>query len=133
MVEAVVFPDVEAELVEWLGGQLADRNDTAVVATKVPNPRPDRGVRLSRIGGPQLNATEDEPRIAIECYDTDETAAADLARVVRALVRTAAPGWLGTAWCDAVRDLGMLSRPDLDAELPRYVITVEMRILGTAL
>lgn len=130
--EAVVFPDVEAELVAWLTGELAARGDTAVVATEVPNPRPTRGVRIVRIGGVEINLANDEPRIAFECYDDDVVAASSLARTVRALVR-ALRGPFGAAWCDLVRDMGLVFKPDLQAGQPRYVVTAEMRVLGSAL
>ncbi|MFC9966336.1 hypothetical protein ACFVH4_19075 [Nocardia ignorata] len=131
--EAVAFPDIEAELVAWLAPKLAGLGSEAVVATKVPNPRPAEGVRVARVGGIQVNVVTDEPRLVLECYAATTIAAAALARMVRALLTTAAGGVLSTAWCDRVRDLGMTFLPDLEAGVPRYLITTELRVRGTPL
>ncbi|WP_156769450.1 hypothetical protein [Nocardia sp. 852002-20019_SCH5090214] len=73
------------------------------------------------------------PRIVFECWDNDEIAAATLARVVRALVMGAAPGWIGSAWCDKAIDVGMASSPDLGSGTPRYLVTIELHVTGSAL
>ncbi|MFD4438987.1 hypothetical protein ACFWPK_04315 [Nocardia sp. NPDC058519] len=131
--EAFAFPDIEAELVAWLASKLAGLGSEAVVATKVPNPRPVEGVRVARVGGIQVNVITDEPRIVLECYAATAPDAAALARMVRAVLATAAGGVLSTAWCDRVRDLGMAFLPDLEADLPRYLVTAEVRVRGTPL
>ncbi|WP_446224976.1 hypothetical protein ACTWPB_07620 [Nocardia sp. IBHARD005] len=131
--EAVAFPDIEAELVAWLAPELTGLGSEAVVATKVPNPRPVEGVRVVRVGGVQVNVVTDEPRIVLECYAATAPAAAALARMVRAVLTTAAGGLLATAWCDRVRDLGMAFLPDLEADVPRYLVTAEIRMHGMPL
>ncbi|MET7752310.1 MULTISPECIES: hypothetical protein [Actinomycetes] len=131
---AVIFPDIETEICGWLGQQLRDRGDTARVVTKVPTTRPARFVRLVRAGGTQRDLITDRPRIVFECWDSaGDIAASDLARLVRALVTGAAPGWIGTAWCDKAVDAGMAFLPDLASGTPRYLVTIELHITGSEL
>uniref|UniRef100_UPI003F496BBE hypothetical protein n=1 Tax=Nocardia suismassiliense TaxID=2077092 RepID=UPI003F496BBE len=133
MIEAVAFSDIEADLVEWFTAALTALGDTAVVATHVPNPRPPRLVRVVRTGGVRRDLVVDRPRIAIECWDANEIAAADLARTIRAVLGAAAPTLIGTTWCDRVDDGGLAHLPDPNTGTPRYLITAELHVRGTVL
>ncbi len=130
--EFVEFPDVEAALVSYLKVTLAERGDTAKVATKVPNPRPARLVRLVRAGGLQRDRATDRPRVVLECWEATEPAAAALAKRVRAMIAGAAPGYVGGVWCDQVDDAGLAFSPDPDTATPRYLITAELHVTGSA-
>ncbi|WP_159844916.1 hypothetical protein [Nocardia sp. CY41] len=133
MTELFAFPDIEAELVGWLTALLAEMDDSAVVGTKVPNPLPQRLVRLVRAGGAQRNLVTDAPRVVFECWDGDEVAAAQLARTVRALLWAAAPGRIGAIWCNKIVDAGLVPSPDPDTGTPRYLITAELHVSGVPL
>ncbi|MGW5316722.1 hypothetical protein [Nocardia thailandica] len=133
MPELIVFPDAEAVAVSWLQPQLVARGIAIPVATKVPNPRPPRFVRVVRTGGAQRDLVTDRATLVFECWDSSDPGAAQLAAVVRALLGAAVPGWLDTAWSDRIVDLGMVPSPDLDAGSPRHLVTAELHLRGTAL
>lgn len=130
MTETIAFPDVETLLVGYLKAQLAARSDTATVATKVPNPRPRRLVRLLRAGGARKNLVIDSPTVVVECWDADETAAAELVRLVRALI-WAMPGTSGVYRVGEFA--GPASQPDPESGSPRYVFTVSVDVRGFTL
>lgn len=134
MTQPFAFPDIESALVPWLRDQLVARGDTVRVGTKMPTNRPPRMVRVvPRLGGTQRDLKTDRPRLVIECHDTDEIGAANLARTVRALIGSAAGGWIGDVWCDQVDDGGLAASDDPDTGTPRYLITVELHVTGSPL
>lgn len=134
MTQPIAFPDIESALVPWLRSQLSARGDTVRVGTKMPTNRPPRMVRVvPRLGGTLRDFKTDRPRLVIECHSDDEIAAADLARTVRALVGSAAGGWIGDVWCDRVDDAGLAFSPDPDTGSPRYLLTVELHVSGSPL
>lgn len=133
MTELLVFPDAEAVVVGWLRPELGKNGIVIPVATKMPNPRPPRIVRIVRAGGVQRDIVTDRATMVFECWDSSAPAAANLAAVVRALLCAAAPGWLGTAWSDRIVDLGMVPSPDPDSGSPRYLVTAELHLRGSVL
>ena len=134
MTTPFAFPDIETALVGALADLLSGRGDTAAVATRVPNPRPPRLVRLVRVGGARRNLAVDQPRIVLECWDdAGDLEAATLGRAVRALVTSMAPGPIGDAWCDVVHDRGFAFSPDPDTGTARYLVTVELLVGGSML
>lgn len=92
----VVFPDVELWVCTYLRGVLATRPEsyasTAYVGNKVPNPRHDRMVVVRRDGGPRLDVVREAARLTIRTWATTEQEAANLARLVRALMWAAPDG-----------------------------------------
>lgn len=124
--ELVAPPDAEKEVAGHLAAQLATLNDAAVVATRVPNPRPPRMVRVIRSGGPKANMVTDRPTMILECHDLSEPAAADLTRKVRAILFASAPGFVGHAWCEEITEAGVSSSEDPDTQNPRYLIVAEL-------
>lgn len=52
------------------------------VATKVPNPRPKKLVRISRIGGSRSNPVTDQAVLLFECWASSDIAAEELANLV---------------------------------------------------
>lgn len=132
MVQAAAFPDVEALVVPYLSGRLTARDRAARVATKVPNPRPVRLVKVTRTGGPRRNLVTDAPTVMFECWDVDDVAAADLARIARAEVMALADDAVpGVAFRSEVG--GLANWPDPDSENARYVFTVELLVRGSVL
>ncbi len=52
------------------------------VATKVPNPRPKKFVRISRIGGSRTNPVTDQATLLFECWAATDVDAEELANLV---------------------------------------------------
>lgn len=141
MTERIVFPDIEKTLVDYLTAQLTATSDTAKVVTRIPDPRPPRVVRVKRNDrmrrqdiedregrrGPSLIL--DRPRVVLECTD-DSGAAADLAGLVRAILSAAAPGYLGTVWCEYFEDVGIENDTDPATAAPRQVIVADLIVRG---
>lgn len=71
--------DVEAEVVTLLNTAL-----TPPVSTQIPNPRPASHVRVTRTGGQGRNLVQSDPRVLVECWAPDSTAAFELARLAYA-------------------------------------------------
>ncbi|MEV0356365.1 hypothetical protein AB0H71_09910 [Nocardia sp. NPDC050697] len=142
MSERIVFTDIEATLVSYLANRLAAVSDTAEVVTVVPDPAPARLVRISRDdrkgrmdredrdGFRGAHLILDRPRIILECGDSSG-AAAELASTVRSILSSAAPGYIGTVWCDHLEDVGLEHTTDPVTAAPRYVITTDLVVRGT--
>ncbi|MFF3221715.1 hypothetical protein ACFYV7_02870 [Nocardia suismassiliense] len=143
MTERIVYPDIEKTLVDYLTAQLTAVSDTAKVVTRIPEPRPARMVRVKRNdrilrqdvedreGRRGPNLILDRPRVVLECTD-DAGAAADLAGRVRAILSAAAPGYLGTVWCDYIEDVGMENDTDPATAAPRHAIIADLIVRGKA-
>lgn len=135
MSEVMVFPDVEAALVGYLTAELARRGQPATVATHVPDPRPDRLVKVTRTGGPQRDHITDLPQVTFECWATDEIEASELARLARALVwlttTTAVDTPDGPMWVRHTAEVGGIAfNPDPETRLPRYQFTAQLDVRG---
>lgn len=133
MTEVIVFPDAEGLICDWLPGELADRGRTVTVSTKVPNPRPSEFVRVIRAGGPQLNLVQDRPTLIVEAWAATESAAASLAELSRALIKSTAGTVIGGVTVYRVDELGgPNNNPDPDSAQARYTVTLSMLLRGTA-
>ncbi|NKY08944.1 hypothetical protein [Cellulomonas hominis] len=120
-------PDAEAATVGYLNTELAALGDAARASTRVPNPRPARFVRASLTGTTPRSIAHTDAQVTIECWDTDSAAAAELARLVYALmcamdtpdghVPQGPDGWVG----------GPVYLEDPTAGEPRYVMTPIVR------
>ncbi|CAM4498787.1 hypothetical protein NONI108955_36370 [Nocardia ninae] len=144
MTERIVYPDIEKTLVDYLTTQLTAASDTAKAVTRVPDPRPTRMVRVTRNdrrlrrdredreGQRGPNLILDRPRVVLECTD-DAGTAAGLAGLVRAILASAAPGYLGTVWCDHIEDVGVENDTDPETAAPRQVIVADLFVRGTVL
>lgn len=144
MFEKIVFPDIEKVLVDFLSAQLAAVADTAVVVTKVPDSRPTRMVRVVRDDRKVRLDSEDREkrrgshlvldraRIVFECTDDDGNAAG-LAALVRGILNAAAPGYVGTVWCDYFEDAGVENDTDPATAAPRYSFTADLIVRGKVL
>ncbi|MGW4634337.1 hypothetical protein [Nocardia sp. NPDC004415] len=144
MNERVLFPDIEQVLVDYLTAQFAAVSDPANAVTRVPDPRPTRLVRVNRNdrkarvdvedreGRRSAQLILDRPRVVLECTD-DAGAAATLAALVRSILSAAAPGYLGTVWCDQVEDAGMENDTDPATAAPRYTLVADLIVRGTVL
>ena len=121
-VELVGFPDAEAVVVAYLKGVLPGTK----VGAKVPNPRPDRLVRVTRTGGSRRNVAQDDAMVTLECWDKESADAASLANRVRAYLAN-----FDTADGYMPRDgevSGPQFFPDPLTTNPRYQLTVIIRL-----
>jgi len=120
---AVEFPDAEKLARDFLAARLEP-----TVATKVPNPKPDRFVRAWRTGGVAENRVVDKPIITVTCTAPDSvTAAADAGAARSAFLNESAAMPL-------VRQIeeitGLYYDPDPDTNEDRYSFSVQMTVRG---
>ena len=127
--ETIAFPDVEAVTVAYLRSALAARSDSARVSTRVPNPRPERLVRISRTGGGRRNIVQDDAQVTAECWAPDSVGASSLCRLVRALLGAMNTG---DVWY-AGEVGGPVDHPDGLTDFPRYQTTVVLRSRGVTI
>lgn len=121
MTELVTFPDVESLCVSALNAFLTD----CQASTKVPNPRPNKLVRVSRIGGPRRNVGMDAPIVLFECWALDEPSAQELGARVRALI-SSLPEY-------GYEASGLVNNPDQETNLPRYQFQAGLFLAATPL
>lgn len=128
----VGFPDAVAIVRAYLYDALAARGPAVPVVTRVPDPRPQRFVRIERVGGTALDRVTDRPRLSFECWALAEDEATDLATLARALV-LAIPGWRGAVAYDVVDVGGPNTSPDPVSGQERSSFAVEVSLRGKTL
>lgn len=130
MAELVVYPDVESLLVWYLGAEFGLRGEMARVGTKVPNPRPNRFVRITAAGGGERAIVLSSRTVIFECWDTDDPAASALAELSYAIMRAAQ--W--DAAVPTIRNVATVgapaSFPDPDTGTSRYQFTLSVDLRG---
>lgn len=62
----------------------------AVVSAKMPRTRPERFVRVTRVGGHQDHPATDTARILVECFGYDTATCENMCNTARAALRNAA-------------------------------------------
>lgn len=133
MTEVIVFPDVEAVLIDYLGDALAGRGVNVPVVTAVPSPRPDRFVRVERTGGPISSLfLLDNPTVAVEAWGSSESDAAELIGLVRGLLH-AMPGEDDAPVYRVAEFSGPGNLPDPTSGQHRYSFTASLLVRGSAL
>jgi hypothetical protein len=134
MAPTAIFPDATWLVIDHLRAALAARSDTAIVASEVPNPRPDRLVYVHLGGGVRRSVVSDAPQIDIEVWDVATEDAHDLAQLCRALIHTM-PGQVvnGVAVYRVDEFAGPADLPDPLTDNPRVVFTVQIHLRGSAL
>ncbi|MEU2740220.1 hypothetical protein ABZ656_33905 [Streptomyces sp. NPDC007095] len=132
MAAPVEFPDGVDVVRRYLAESFAARGDVLDVVTRVPNPRPDRFIRIERVGGSRIDRVTDRPRLDIHCWALDEESAADLVKVARALA-FAIPGWRGAVAYDVAEVGGPNTAPDPVSGQERASFAVEVSLRGKAL
>jgi hypothetical protein len=124
MTPAVSFPNIEALCVQFLASAFTARGDSVHVSTRMPSPRPERAVRVSRTGGGRINVGLDAPQVLFECWAPSDFESSELARVTRALV--------GTMESFGSEMGSVVNYPD-GSGIPRYQFAVQMFTAGETL
>lgn len=128
--ELVVYTGVEILVWPYLTAELSARGESVHVGTKVPNPRPDRLIRITAAGGGERALVLSTRTAIFECWDTSEPQAQRLAELSYAIMRAAQydPS------IPTVRKVGTVSAPkyfpDPESASPRYQFTLAIDVRG---
>lgn len=134
MAPAILFPDVEQLVVDYLSDQYTARSIAATAHTAVPNPRPTLFTLAPRLGGTTRNVVVDQPTLGIECWGPTPGAAYALCALTRALIGGLAGQTIGGVMFYAVAELaGPTQLPDPDSTQARYVYTPSLTCRGASL
>lgn len=110
-------------------GVLVDAFPGVQVGTKVPNPRPDRFLRIVRTGG-RKGRVIDRPLLVVECWAADSVQAETDASRVHEMFRLAPNfgpwdgGWVASWDCLSIADF-----PDPDVDQARFTVTGYLNII----
>lgn len=134
MNDPVLFPDSALTVIDGLLDVLPDDGYDIGVYETVPNPRPDEFVTVERVGGPRANIAQDSAHLAIDCWSTSDSAAHDLAQVVRAHIIAMKGSVVDGNAVGRVDELsGPSSNPDPASSQPRYSFQVTVAVRGATL
>lgn len=123
----IVFHDAEAVLIAHLTEVL----NGVPVSSRVPNPRPETFVRLTRVGGGRRDLVTDSPMVVFECWSDDEDTASDLGALVRAHVWAMRSEDVQGVSIGRITEVGGLQAyPDPATETPRYQFTASIDMRG---
>lgn len=124
---AILYPDTVSTVIAYLDAIL-----TEPVHSREPAPFMAPVVTVRRVGGVDAIVI-DRARIDVQVWHNDEADATDLANLVRAHM-LAMPGVHSGVTVYAVTTFaGPALIWDTDRDLPRYLMTFEVRVRGTAL
>ncbi len=127
------MPDAVAVVTGYLREALAGAGEPVPAVSRVPTPRPERFVRVQRVGGLQQTPVSDRPRLDVHCWAETESAAYDLVALTRALLG-AIPGVRGGVTVYRVTEVGGPQwLPDSESGQPRYALAVEIHMRGRSL
>ena len=131
--EVIAFPDAEALAISYLKSKLSAVTGLKVV-TKIPDPRPTKLIKVTRVGGTKLRLNADSPVLVFECWAPTSVEASDLAKYARAYVNAMAGEKVNGVWVYRVREVGgPVYFPDPDTDSPRYQFSVAIDTKGVAL
>lgn len=131
VVEILRAPSGVAFAVAYLRAQFTARGETAVVGSKVRDPRPARFVKVRLMGGTRSDVVRYAPMLTFECWAGDDIAASDLGSLTEALI-DALPD-LSTDCTRVVEVGGLVDQPDPDSGSPRYVFTKQIYLRAAVL
>ncbi|MFE9497267.1 hypothetical protein [Streptomyces collinus] len=128
--EVITFPDAEALVITYLKANISN----VTIATKVPDPRPAKLIKVTRVGGSKLRLNADSPLLVFECWGSTTVEASTLCQTARAYVNAMAGEKVNGTWVFKVREVGGPAFfPDPDTTLPRYQFSVAIDMKGVAL
>ncbi|MFJ8472167.1 hypothetical protein [Kitasatospora sp. NPDC094011] len=129
----VLMPDAVAVVAGYLRQALATVGRPVPVVSRIPSPRPPEFVRVERVGGTRATVVSDRPRLDIHAWAATESAAHDLAALVRALLDQI-PGIRDEVTVYRITDVGgLMWMPDDQSGSPRYALAVEIHMRGRVL
>lgn len=128
--DVIEFPDMASVIVAFLNAELAAAGETARAATKVPNPRPPKWVRVEVAGGSERNRKTADVLVIIQGSAANEPAAERLCSKARALVRSMPErDFISGASVMACTGSSIpVPFPDPDITTPRYQATVQLAV-----
>lgn len=133
MIVPVLFPDVDLHFTTYLRTALAGRTEPYATGVKVdrvaPTTLPPRLVTVRRDGGAQIDAVRENARLTVNVWHETQQGAADLARLVRALL-WAAPNSGPVLRVDV--NSGPSNVPEGNGK-PHLVMTFDAIVRGTEL
>ena len=135
---AILYPDAVKVVADYLTIELAgsgrpEASGVDDVLTREPDPFNAPVVTVRLVGGVDDGYVTDRPRIDIIVWHTDEGLAQDLVNLCRAYL-LAIPGVHNGVIVNTVSTFaGPVSVWDEDRNLPRYLLTVEVGVRGTAI
>lgn len=124
MVEILRAASGVAVTVAYLRAQFTARGETAVVGSKIRDPRPAKFVKVRLMGGTRMDISRYAPMITFECWAGDDITAESLGTLTEALI-DAMPDLLD-ACTNVVQVGGLVDQPDPDSGSPRYVFTKQI-------
>lgn len=128
--EVIAFPDAEAVAITYLKSKIAGVS----ISTKIPDPRPTKLIKVTRVGGTKLRLNADSPMLVFECWGSTSIEASELCRQARAYVNAMAGETINGVWVFKVREVGGPAFfPDPSTTLPRYQFSVAIDTKGVAL
>lgn len=129
----VIFPDVEALLVDYLTAEFAGRGVDASAHTQIPADRPARFVTIPRVGGPARNRVVDMATISVDSWGDRPKDAHDLAQLVRMLFHRL-PGMVldGYPVYRVTEFTGPGNLPDNQSRQSRYTQSFSVFVRGFA-
>lgn len=132
--ERIVFPDAQAVVIGAVRSGLPSLAFPDVsVGRKIPNPRPNRFVRVLRTGGPRRAIVIDSAQMTVEAWSNDPAEAHDLAQAARAIVNSmAGTVQAGVIVANVDEFSGPADLPDPESGQARYTWTVSVNTRGVA-
>lgn len=128
--EVIVFPDAEAVAITYLKAAIPN----LAISTKVPTERPDKFVKVTRVGGTKARLNADSAMLVFQCWDKTTVLAHDLCALVRAHVHAMAGSDDTAEWVYRVVEVGGPAYfPDPQTDSPRYQFTVAIDLKGESL
>jgi hypothetical protein len=131
MVEILASADGVATAVAFLRAQFTDRGETAIVGSKIRDPRPAKFVKVRLMGTSDQDVVRSAPMLTFECWAATDIDAWNLGKLTEALV-TSMPDLLSA--CTRVVNVGgLVEQPDPDSGSPRYVFTKQIYLAKSVL
>lgn len=129
-----VFPNTTALVARWVNEGLIEAGRGERAFRRVPHTRPDRFVKLSRVGGVKMpNQVYDKAIVAVEAWAPTEDEAEELCQWVRARIEDLSYRRVDGFQCAKVDELGgPQAFPDRDSKVPRYLYTTQVPFRGKA-
>jgi len=128
MDELLVFPGIEALVVDLFNTELTQRMPTVHSSTKVPTERPAEFVRVARIGGSRESLISENAWITVEAYATSEKRADEILSLARAILNAQSGQLFGCTEISGPNNL-----PDPTTSGVRYTQNFGIRSRATVL